>query len=125
MRGRDYRGTFFGYCYPISRRVWCGGGTNCCTAQSRISFRFVEASSTSLRSHEEFQGNFKDGWTKVVVVVWADLDATPLLHPFATCPPQEDGGTIGEQKPRFRNRIHGDLMGFQGDIYYIYIVRTM
>ena len=89
--------------------MWCGGGTNCCRAQSRISFRFVEASSTSLRSHKEFQGNFKDGWTKVVVVVWADLDATPLLHPFATCPPQEHGGTIGKQKIRFRNLIHIDL----------------
>ena len=70
----------------------------CCTAESRVSFCFVETSSTSLRSHKEFQGNFKDGWTTVVVVVvvWAYFDATPLWHPFATCPPQEVG-TIGEQ----------------------------
>ena len=95
----------------------CGDETNCCTAESRISFCFVETSSTSLRNRAEFQGNFKDGWTTVVLVL-AYLDATPLLHPFTTCPPQEDGGTIGEQKPRFRNRIHGDLyiIGFQGDL---------
>ena len=80
--------------------VGCGDETNCCTAESRIRFCFVETSSTSLRSHAEFQGNFKDGWTKVVLV-WAYFDATTLSRPFATCPPQEDGGTIGEQKPRF------------------------
>ena len=110
----------------LDKLVGCGDETNCCTAESRISFCLVEASSASLRSRLEFQGNFKDGWTKVVLV-WAYFDATPLSHPFATCPPQEDGGTIGEQKPRFRNRIHGDLMGFQGDIYIyiLYIVRTM
>ena len=31
----------------------------------------------------------------------AYFDATPLLHPFATCPPQEDGGTLGEQKNKY------------------------
>ena len=86
-------------------------------AQLRVGSAFVlsKTSSASLRSHAEFQGNFNDGWTKVVLV-WAYFDATTLLHPFTICPPQEDGGTIGEQKPRFRNRIHGDLysIGFQG-----------
>ena len=88
------------FCYSSS--IWdkpegCRDETNRCTAESRIRFCFVETSSTSLRNHEEFQGNFNDGWTKVVFV-WAYFDATPLLHPFTTCPPQEDGSTIGEQK---------------------------
>ena len=85
----------------------CGDETNCCTAESRISFCFVETSSTSLRNRAEFQGNFKDGWTTVVLVL-AYLDATPLLHPFTTCPPQEDGGTVGKQKTKVPtpNPIH-------------------
>ena len=92
--------------------VGCGDETNCCTAESRISFCFVETSSTSLRSHAEFQGNFKDGWTKVVLVR-AYFDATPLLHPFTTCPPQEDGGTVGKQKQtsRFRHPIQYITLG--------------
>ena len=89
-----------------------GDETNCCTAESRISFCFVETSSTSLRSHEEFQGNFKDGWTKVVLVR-AYFDATPLLHPFAftTYPPQEDGCTGGKQN--------------QGSVYGVFHYTTL
>ena len=95
----------------LDKLVGCGDETNCCTAESRISFCLVEASSASLRSRLEFQGNFKDGWTKVVLV-WAYFDATTLLHPFTTCPPQEDGGTIGEQKTsRFRHSIQYITLG--------------
>ena len=102
-RGKGLKILFFGIVHNFETKlVGCGDETNRCTAESRIRFCFVETSSTSLRSHEEFQGNFKDGWTKVVLVR-AYFDATPLLHPFAFTiyPPQEDGCTVGKQKPRF------------------------
>ena len=99
--GKGYGGIIIAFfCYSS-----CGDETNCCTAESRIRFCFVETSSTSLRSHAEFQGNFNDGWIKVVLVR-AYFDATPLLHPFAFTiyPPQEDGCTVGKQN-------HGSVNG--------------
>ena len=55
--GKGYGGIIIAFfCYSS-----CGDETNCCTAESRIRFCFVETSSTSLTSHEQFQGNFKDG----------------------------------------------------------------
>ena len=90
----------------------CGDDKNCCTTESSIRFCFVETSSTSLTSHEQFQGNFKDGWIKVVLVR-AYFDATPLLHPFAFTiyPPQEDGCTVGKQN--------------QGSVYGIFHYTTL
>ena len=77
-------------------------------AQPNVGSGFVLwRASSALTSHAAFQGNSEDGWTKEVLVR-AKFHATPALHPFAACPPQEDEGTIGEQKPRFRKGIHGD-----------------
>ena len=85
--GKGYEGIIIAFfCY--SSLIWdtlvgCGDKTNCCTAESRISFCFVETSSASLRSHAEFQWNFNYGWTKVVLVLrilWCNPTLTPLCH---------------------------------------------
>ena len=80
------------------------GGTIYWTAQSKVNFCLVETSCVSLRSRKIFQVRFQ-GWMEYSCSCF-DFDATPLFHPFTICLLQEDGDTIGEQKPsRFRHPI--------------------